>query len=259
MSPKPSTVQRIFKLLPIPSGLFTIQHFSFCYLFNLIKQQVLRKYYVIIPELICKSKNFGYFLVFCLLYREKRKTWFTSLVTWDARERVCDYREDTWAEWKLELGAGREALSLSHPHLIPSQPLSLASLHICSFSFISTDVLIHPLFNTSSVSSNSMWSLSQGLSRASWHPANGHCLSISWLKATGNSLPIWTRIHRSFISGMLWPIFGSAVTSRILNRDICFKVCLNTRKIFFFHKLLILYWSKAIYNIVIVSDAQQSD
>ena len=128
-------------------------------------------------------------------------------------------------------------------HSLPSQPLSLASLHICSFSFIFTDVLIRLLFNTSSVSSNSMWSLSQGLSRASWHPANGHCLSISWLKATGNSLPIWTRIHRSFISGiLLWTIFGSAVTSRIINRDICFKVCLYAKKIFFFHKLFILYW-----------------
>lgn len=178
--------------------------------------------------------------MFCLLCWEKRKTWLTSLVTWITRESV-------WLSWRYMGWTKTGAGGREEGTVLPSSRSSFLDSLSGSSAYLLFLLHLYGCSHPSpiqSVSSNSMWSLSQGLSRASWHPANGHCFSISWLKATGNSLSIWTRILKSFISGiLLWPIFGSAVTSRIRNRDICFKVCLYAKNIFFFHKLFILYWS----------------
>ena len=115
-----------FPFLPIPSGLFTIQHFNFAIYLTSLSNRYSENIRSVFLNLFANKKNFWCFLVFCLLCWEKRKTWFTSLVTWITRERVCDYHEDTWAERKLELGAGREALSLSHP--LSPFPASLSGL-----------------------------------------------------------------------------------------------------------------------------------
>ena len=64
-----------FPFLPIPSGLFTIQHFNFVIYLTSLSNRYSENIMSVFLNLFANKKNFWCFLVFCLLCWEKRKTW----------------------------------------------------------------------------------------------------------------------------------------------------------------------------------------